>query len=238
MVSTDPTVVIILFELVVFETVTLIGAISYLITKKRRRAKTLASIIGTLKQVKPEREKKLNNTFQAIPYLTEKQSGIAAGTVADSELVLHTFIITAFHDNNTSALENLVNAFEKLTISYETLLPDKDTGDAPQTTREEDTSLTPNVDTAIDELLSNDDPSTITDPGFDLSENAEFGVQNKTLDATGSKIAEISDELLVGEPVAEQPRMDNADEETVISIDEAIPAADDIAIEIDSIKVK
>lgn len=219
MASTDPTAVIILAELIVFETIALIGIISYLIAKKRKRAKTLAGIIESLKQTRPEQAEKLSDKLHTIPYLTKEKADIASKEITDSKHELHELVITAFHDNNTIALNDLGNAIEKLATGYETLLPDENTGDVPpaaqKIAQQENASLVPDVDKAIDELLADDGPPIVANPDFDLSETE---VQDEMCNDE-NEIAEIPDELLASEATPDQPLMDDIDDQTVATTD-------------------
>ncbi|NOX76825.1 MAG: hypothetical protein GXP17_09515 [Gammaproteobacteria bacterium] len=187
--SPDPTAVIILLELVFFETIAIIGLLAYLLVKKRKRAKLLAEQFAAIKEALSTRQVTLTKTFEGIPKLTKEQLDTATQAMAEHELAFYKYLIDGWHQPRNEPITQMQEAVSELLSPYAQLTP-APVASAPTAEPEKDDALVPDVDDAIDALLADPppeqkaDPVTEADPAFDLSEDGE------------PEIAEIPDDLL------------------------------------------
>ncbi len=192
--SPDPTAVIILSELVFFETTVIIGLLAYLLVKKRKHAKRLAEQSANIKESASARQAELKKTFKSIPKLSEEQLTSATRAMAEQELAFYKYLIDGWHQPNVESITQMQEAVATLLNPYAQLTP-ANAASAP-TTEPED-ALVPDVGDAIDALLADPapeqepEPAAETDPTFDLSEEAV------------PEIAEIPDDLLGDEETSE-----------------------------------
>ncbi|MBL1275761.1 MAG: hypothetical protein COB30_006715 [Ectothiorhodospiraceae bacterium] len=213
MVSSDPTAVIILSEIVAVETILIIGYVIFFILKKRKAAKFLKDTLDSHTNKIEGRKSFLKTTYSPISGINEGTLNTIVDDIVEKENTFIKFILETFHKGDEKALTKLTEDICILVTPYHQLTHQE----TPEEPEVEDKSIIPDVDSAIDELLAdNDDDDDVIedtknqstgDPALDLSgptdsESTSTGeTPDKTNDSSGdasSEMDEIPEELLLG----------------------------------------
>lgn len=227
--SPDLSTTIILSEIIIIETVAIIGASIYFFLKARNKSNKLNALLDAFINNGSERLSSLNNDFKKIEDLdgvdAEKYEQ-ALKNIISGENTFYKYIINIFYGNNINLLESFPNELQKINkslsdITFEAPPPPADTSnDEPEI----------NIDDAIDDLLA--DGSTESeienDPAFDLSSSDELDAEESTETNTeDDEIAEIPSELLNATPESVSSDTESNDNNDVVENDknttESIP---------------
>lgn len=181
MASNDPTILIILSEIIAIQAIVIIGAVSYFIVNKKKKKSLIEKSTHEFKENRTKRLELLTKIYEKS---TPKNIDKFIDNILDKELTFHTSISNIFYKDKISEFITIDKSIYEMVIPYEEL------SESPQkeetnTEPSSDTTV-PDIDNAIDELLSEslDDKNDIN-PALDLSgDTEELG------------IAEIPDELL------------------------------------------
>jgi len=189
MASNDPTTIIILAEIIAVQTVILIGIGVFAFIQKKKKAKILEASTLAFKENSADRTQLLKTTFNGLA--GENINAITEDIVA-KEVEFHRHMSNIFYKNDLAGITELDQAITDMVAPYAQLASSTTTA-GDNTPKQEPNA--PDVDNAIDELLSDDEEDT-KDPALDLS------------DATSEKdnepgIAEIPDELLNSDTIVE-----------------------------------
>ena len=186
--SHDPTMLIIVSEIALFEFVVIITALVIFIMKKRKRSLVLKKISEVVSEKATDREGIIKNSFKSLSPLSEESLSLISREIVREEVNFYQYVIDAFYVNDAQTIEGLPASVEKMVSPY-TKLGESDGTAQTQSSETAAESDVPSVEDAIDEFLDDDnlgDDNTDTDididPEFDLSEQGE--------------IAEIPDDLL------------------------------------------
>jgi len=188
MASTDPTAIIILSEIVFAETVIIIGVAVFFLIKKRKLLKLFKSKIDNFDNNLVDRKSSLKSTYSALPHLDESGLLPIIDGLVKNESQFYKLTLDAFSKNDLTFIDNLDEQLFTLVEPYSQFIP-KETLKTDET--EEEESIIPDVDSAIDELLSDDTDEEEGDPALDLSESIDT-------DKSDDEMAEIPEELLSG----------------------------------------
>lgn len=205
MASTDPTAIIILSEIVLFETISLIGIAVFLFMKKKKAIKLLKDKLEAFNKNIPERESSLKSTYSQIPQIKEENLDPIVSTIYEHESQLYKEIVDAFSKNDLSFMSELDNKIFTLAKSYTQVILENSSAAGG---KEEEESTIPDVDTAIDELLSEDSEDSAGDPALDLSESIEAESPEEESEEESEKLEELEDLEEFEEPGEPESEMD------------------------------
>lgn len=183
--SEDPTLVIILSEIIIFQMLIIIAIISFYILKNRKKAKLLGTISTKVTEEVNDREQVIHNSLKGLPSISDNKLKAVAQTAVKGEMEFYQYIIDLLHSNKIQPIEAIKESVENLVSPY-LQLATGDGGDSSSDNTDTGEPIIPNVDDAIDDFLGDDDDDDESnkDPEFDLSKQDE--------------IAEIPDNLLEG----------------------------------------
>ena len=179
--SQDPTLLIILSEIALFEFVVIIAALVIFILKKRKKSRVLKTISEQVNEKSADREEFIKSSFMNIPSLAEDSLTSISREIVKEEVGFYQYIIDTLYVNDAQSIEGLNEALEKMVLPYTKLAADNGDSKVHDNTDAEAPAV-PNVDDAIDDFLDDNNIEIDNDPEFDLSEQGE--------------IAEIPDNLL------------------------------------------
>lgn len=186
--SSDPTMVIILSEIIFFLVLILIAIFIFFILKKRSKAKFLKNLSTNISEDIEKREQKIKSELSGIPSVSDEKAQQIAHQAVKEEVAFYQYVIDLIHTNKNEKLELLQESVEKLVQPY-FQISSHDTSSSDAGTSDEE-PIIPNVDDAIDDLLDDASGDGADEVEFDLSDQDE--------------IAEIPDDLLDdGEKVKE-----------------------------------
>lgn len=183
--SEDPTLVIILSEIIIFQMLIIIAIISFYILKNRKKAKLLGTISTKVTEEVNDREQVIHNSLKGLPSISDNKLKAVAQTAVKGEMEFYQYIIDLLHSNKIQPIEAIKESVENLVSPY-LQLASGDGGGSSSDNTDTGEPIIPNVDDAIDDFLGDDDDDDESnkDPEFDLSKQDE--------------IAEIPDNLLEG----------------------------------------
>lgn len=182
MAENDPSMSIILFEIVVAQSLLIIAFIVYSIIKKRKKSGLLNSIIVKASENVDSRKKMIASGLSG---LSDNKSGKLTEQLAQKEIGFYEYIVNALHSNKNQDLAGLKDAVDELYSPFNEVSADNDGSDgSSDNDLNKEEPVIPNVDQAIEDLLDDDDsePEADANPELDLSDQGE--------------IAEIPDDLL------------------------------------------
>ncbi|MDT8384185.1 MAG: hypothetical protein RRB22_07210 [Gammaproteobacteria bacterium] len=183
MASADPTAVIILGEIVVLETIAIIGfVIFFFVRKKKIKAQLGKSKSDYLKSVS-DRKSSLKSSFEGTPYAQINNIDQVVDNLVEHETAFFHSILGIIEKNDGTAIGKIDDNIHALVNQYTLLIK---SGDALGAETEEENPIVPDIDSAIDDLLADEADDAEGDPAFDLSEAI----------VADDEIAEIPDELL------------------------------------------
>jgi len=178
MASVDPTAVIILSEIILIETLIIIGVVAYLIFHKKKTSNKLKGLLEEYNNAEIDRKSSLKKTFSSFPHLEANDIDPIVENIANNEKQFFHYTVNAFSQKSLSSLDNLHAEIYTLVAPYAEF-----TQKAASQPRAEDKPIIADTDTIIDELLEDTNDIEEGDPALDLSKSAE-------------EMAEIPDELL------------------------------------------
>lgn len=183
--SEDPTLVIILSEIIIFQMLIIIAIISFYILKNRKKAKLLGTISTKVTEEVNDRKQVIHNSLKGLPSISDNKLKAVAQTAVKGEMEFYQYIIDLLHSNKIQPIEAIKESVENLVSPY-LQLASGDGGGSSSDNTDTGEPIIPNVDDAIDDFLGDDDDDDESnkDPEFDLSKQDE--------------IAEIPDNLLEG----------------------------------------
>ncbi len=188
MTSADPTAIIILSEIVFIETIAIIGFFIYILISKIKMIKLFKKKLDGFKKNIPDRKSSLKSLYSKISHIQEKDLEVIIDDLIDKESQFYTSTIDAFSKNDLSFIKNFDEKIYTLVKSYSQFIPQDR---SPIVNEDEASTIIPNVDTAIDELLAEDKNDENGDPALDLSESM-------STESADNEMAEIPEELLSG----------------------------------------
>lgn len=178
MANVDPTAVIILSEIILIETLIIIGVAAYLIFRKKKTSNKLKVLLDERNNDEIDRKSSLKKTFSKFPHLEANDIDPIIENIIHNEKQFFHYTAYAFSQHSLSSLDNLYAEICTLVTPY-AAFTQKTTSQA----RAEDKPIIADTDAIIDELLEDTDDNEAGDPALDLSNPAE-------------EMAEIPDELL------------------------------------------
>jgi mRNA-degrading endonuclease HigB of HigAB toxin-antitoxin module len=176
MANVDPTAAIILSEIILIETIIIIGAIALFIFKKNKMAKQLNALLNEHNNTENDRKSSLKETFSKLPNLQKNDTDSIIEIIINNEKRLFQYVLNCFAKNKLSDINNLSAEISTFVTPY-TELTQKTFSQA------DEKPIVVDADAAIDELLEDADHNEAHDPALDLSEAVE-------------EMAEIPEELL------------------------------------------
>lgn len=183
MASADPTAVIILGEIIVLETIAIIGfVIFFLMRKKKINAQLRKTKSDYLKNVS-DRKSSLKSTFEGTTYEQINDIDQVVDNLVEHETDFFHFILGIIGKYDETSIGKVDDNIHTLVSPYALLLKP---GDSQVAKSEEESPIIPDIDSAIDDLLAEEADDAAGDPAFDLSEAIE----------ANDEIAEIPNELL------------------------------------------
>lgn len=190
------TTIIILSEIILIETVLIIGWIAYMLFKEKKKASNLDKLLKSFMSGTDNRKSQLAEAYKKPESITDDEYKIILQGITDSELHLFKYFIAAAYSKNTNALDALSTETQKVAMSPTAFFSEKDSPN----NQPDDSTPDVDVDNAIDELLSDDENIEFDedkDPALDLS--GPETQSNESIDETAlpdDEIAEIPSELL------------------------------------------
>ena len=189
--SQDPTLLIITSEITLFLLALIIGYGIFIFRKKKSKHKELEQLAGLIKENKEKRLSHLINTFRQLSKPDDETIKSVCEQIISAEEKYYDFLIDDIYNNPALSAEEIYKAINNLVYPYELFSrPDNSV-----TENNSNKEPLPDIDDAIDELLSDSDekPNDSTDqnntnPDYDLSK-------------TDDEIAEIPDDLLGAEDI-------------------------------------
>jgi hypothetical protein len=192
MASIDPTAVIILSEIILIETLIILGVAAYLIFHKKKTSHKLKALLDDRNNDEADRKSSLKKTFYKFPHLEANDIDTIVENIVNNEKQFFQYSINAFSQNSLSRLDDLYAEICTLVAPYAEF-----TQKATSQSRTEEKPIITDADTIIDELLEDTDDNEEGDPALDLSNSAE-------------EMAEIPDELLSVDSTSEKEFTENS----------------------------
>jgi competence protein ComGC len=193
--NSDPTIIIILAEITLILFVILASILITLIIKKRKKAVRLAKAVNQIKENRQERQQSLVDSISTTYTINKDALTPRVDEICKEEEAFIKSILLAHIQADINAFENLDNDFNKFSEQYIKLLELKDQTESSKSEEKDDEPVIPDVDEAVDDLLSTEENSGEVDSEFDLSDADDLDADNFP-DISGDDIAEIPDNLL------------------------------------------
>jgi hypothetical protein len=181
--NTDPSSIIILSEIIAFETILIIGLAVHLLLKKKKTIKLLKSIIAKYEKGLVERKSTLNSTYSKYLKCGSDENTKLIEDLIEHETKFFHSILDNFNRNDISIIKDIENEMHILVAPYQQLITNSES--ASVNINKEETTVH-DIDSAIDDLLADEADDAEGDPALDLSETKE----------AGDEIKEIPEELL------------------------------------------
>jgi competence protein ComGC len=193
--NSDPTIIIILAEITLILFVILASILITLIIKKRKKAVRLAKAVNQIKENRQERQQSLVDSISTTYTINKDALTPRVDEICKEEEAFIKSILLAHIQADINAFENLDNDFNKFSEQYIKLLELKDQTESSKSEEKDDEPVIPDVDEAVDDLLSTEENSGEVGSEFDLSDADDLDADNFP-DISGDDIAEIPDNLL------------------------------------------
>jgi hypothetical protein len=181
---------IILSEIILLETVLIIGAGIYVFLKAKKKSKKLTDALKSFTGKESDRLNTLTNILPKPDHLNDEKYSETIKAVITNENNIFNAMANIIYQNDLGLIDKFAEELSAITKPCANLLP----GDPQPTGEAAAEEVVIDVDNAIDDLLSDDDGNDPEkDPALDLSEASEPPT-DETADDDG--IAEIPSELL------------------------------------------
>ena len=200
--NADPTAVIILSEILAFETIVIIGFAVTFFLKKLKTIKQLKVIINNYEKNTPKRKASLKTTYSNTLPSENKELDKIIDDLVKHELVFFKKTLESFNKNDLSSINHIEKDIHDLVSPYAQLISNEQSDVINQ--EKEDTAV-PDIDSAIDDLLAEEADDAEGDPALDLSQKIDID----------EEIAEIPEELLSDSNVTESSSEDSAPEKNI-----------------------
>lgn len=200
--SSELSTTLILAEIILIETVLIISVSVYFFLKLKKKSLKIKNLFELFLDDEKNRLSNLSLVFKKPEFVDDEKYNEIIKNIINEENLLYKYIINAFYHNDVKLLDSLSTEIQKITIPCAGLLPGNESDKV-------DNEPAINVDTAIDELLSdeeeeldvNGDGDGDGDPEFDLSEPTEKVSENPIeelieTNVENDEIAEIPSDLL------------------------------------------
>jgi len=211
MASVEMSTVIILSEIIILETVFIVGGIIYIYLKRKKINTKLRTLFKSFQDDEKNRTNVLSKLFTRPNHLKEEDYSNNLQKIITSEMIFYKYLISSIYSNNTKIFDSFNEELQNLTQAYTDLIPSPENSNSDSIDPELEPDI--NVDDAIDELLADDETvhETNNDPALDLSEDTETTDDSST---SQDEIAEIPSELLntETETIAKNPESVNTDD--------------------------
>jgi len=181
--SADPTAVIILSEIVFFETIIILGFVLFFFIRKKKIIGKLKTALSDYEKNIPERTSSLKLIYSESPHLQENDIDKLVNDLIENETTFFRSIIGKLNKLDISSISSLEMEMQTLVSPYSQIIK---AGDATDTNNAEKESIVPDIDSAIDDLLADEADDADGDPALDLSATSEGD----------GEIEEIPEELL------------------------------------------
>lgn len=169
--SSDPTAVIILSEIIAFESIILIGLLVFFFIRKKKNIKMLKEAINTQKKNIPDRTAALKSAYSKLPQLQGDNVDGLISNLVDEETKLFHHIFDGINSLDESFINGLEKEIHVLSSAYDNILNTTSSPEDSETTEE---AVVPDIDSAIDDLLAEEgDGDADGDPALDLSAPTE-----------------------------------------------------------------
>jgi competence protein ComGC len=193
--NSDPTIIVILSEITLILFVILVSILITLIIKKRKKAVRLAKAINQIQENREDRQQSLVDNISSTYSINKDTLSPLVEEISKEEEALIKSILLAHIQADINAFENLDNDFNKLSEQYISLLGLKNQTGSGKSEEKDDEPAIPDVDEAVDDLLSTEETTGEVDSEFDLSDADDLDADNFP-DISGDDIAEIPENLL------------------------------------------
>jgi len=170
--NTDPTFLIMLSEIIALESIIIIGTLVIFFIKKKKSTNKLKVILSDYEKNTPERRSSLKETFSIA--LTSENADDVIDDLLKHEAVFFKDMLNTINKNDISKMQQLANMIHDLVGPYAKLIPNENSG---QIDHEKNDPVVPDIDSVIDDLLSDEADDAEGDPALDLSE--EIGPKDK-----------------------------------------------------------
>ncbi len=196
--SSELSTTLILAEIILIETVLIISVSVYFFLKLKKKSLKIKNLFELFLDDEKNRLSNLSLVFKKPEFVDDEKYNEIIKNIINEENLLYKYIINAFYHNDVKLLDSLSTEIQKITIPCAGLLPGNESDKV-------DNEPAINVDTAIDELLSDEeeelDVNGDGDPEFDLSEPTEKVSENPIeelieTNVENDEIAEIPSDLL------------------------------------------
>jgi hypothetical protein len=196
--NSDPTLTIILAEISLILFFLLTAMIITLTIKRRRKTVQVAKIIEQLEDSRKERQQKLSTEISAASRIRQDELNSIVEDIGNKETDIHKAILVAYIKGDTNTLESLGNEMHTISTHYIKaikLAAKTNSEKEPDEKDQDNQDNIPDVDDAVDDMLSNESELTDADSDFDLS-NTDDLPDDELPEMDADTIAEIPDDLL------------------------------------------
>jgi len=195
MLSNDPTVLLVLGEIVVVLSIAILMLLAGMLFRKRKQSRLLSTMLHRVSDNEETRKQALRSSLSGISGIDSKTVENIIDELVSQENSFYRLIASAFIDNKTSCIGSLDDEVHKLVAPYGSLFSRTSEAEKIDNTRN-DESDNPGFDDAINDLLSDDGSATESNPEFDLSDTEEISGDDDASPSRILGIAEIPEDLL------------------------------------------
>lgn len=181
--STDPTAVIILSEIVIIETIIILGFVIFFLVRKKRIIEKLKTALIDYEKNIPERTSFLKSVYSGSPHIQESDVEKLVNELVENETAFFRSSIGRLNKLDISSISLIEKDICTLVSPYTQLINTDKNVDKYGT---EEEPIAPDIDSAIDDLLADEADDAEGDPALDLSATPEMD----------GEIEEIPEELL------------------------------------------
>jgi hypothetical protein len=200
--NNDPTAALILGEMTIILSVCILALLAGMLLRKRKQSRLLSAMLHRVTDNEENRKQMLRASLSGVAGIDGNTIESLVSEIVTQENSFYRLISSAFIENKTGCIEHLDDEVQKLVSPYGKLF--SGTTKAAKPSSEETANL--GFDDAIDDLLSDAETATESNPEFDLSATEEA---TDVADATPSNIlgiAEIPEDLLGDNAGTEETR--------------------------------
>lgn len=207
--SQELSTTIILIEIIILETILIIGVSVYFFLKAKKKSSKLDELLKLFLNNENNRLSAHSSNLKKASSISDEKYNTALQNIISAENSFYKYLVNIFYHNDLNLLNTFTTEMQAITKPCADLIPDE----ISPSGKDEESKPSIDVDNAIDELLSDDetdaetetgieveaktepDPETSNDPALDLSESTD-----SSSPADGDEIAEIPNEFLDATP--------------------------------------
>jgi hypothetical protein len=187
MAEQDPTFTIILAEIAAILLATIIIMMVTIVIRARKKSRLLSELVTRKQDSQPERQEQIQSVIKALPAVNQEKVSSISAQLFGKEADLYRDLIGIIFSRKISSLNEFDAVFDNYLQGWSQVLKESAKNDNSSNTATDNEAAIPDIDDAIDELISEDTNNQEKDPAFDLGKNDE---------EDQSEIAEIPADLL------------------------------------------